>query len=261
MRLTYGANQRLGYRGDIITKERVKAAPAKENILFGSAVGYVGTDYKLGFQNPSPNKILAAGAIVASNVINGNVTVKTFDSSGNEVITTEAIAPVTYATGNDETWLLIKAAIEALDSNLTATIDVTPTTRGITVTHADNAVVLLDTWVVTLGGGQTTFSYSFDGTILGCAPRAPIEQNSDGTVYYKPGMKVGVLTKGIMTIYSEDIMTNASSIAVQHMVNGAIARGEIRTTTDSGKATAFTTLKPLDSVAADSLANVEINAP
>lgn len=255
MQTSYSANSTLTYRGDVITKERVKTAPAKENILFGSGLGYTGTSM-LGLQNPSPNKITFSVAADASTVVNGTVTVKTFTDAGVEVSTSQAIAPVTYAVSAANTYALVKAAIELLDSNLTATV----TGDTITVIHSSQAVVILSAFTAA-GGSAITISYQFDGTILGCAPRAPIEQNSDGTVYYKPGMMVGAVTKGIMTIYSEDAMTLGSSIAIQHMANGAIARGEVRTTTDSGKATAFTSLKPLSVVSADTLANVEINLP
>lgn len=261
MRETYGSPSKLTYEGDMIVNDGGESAPAKENIYPGRAVGYVGTA-NLGFQHPSPNKILAAGALVASNVINGNVTVKTFDSNQVEVVTTYAIAPVTYATGNDETFLLIKAAIEALNTKLTATIDVTPTTRGITVTHSEQGVILLDTFVVTAGAGQTTFTYSFDGTIVGTTPAMPLEAQSDGSVYAKPTTMVYALTQGIMTIKSVDASTRASSLAVQHIVNGATKpRGAIRTTTDSGKATAFTSLKVKLGADALALGNVEINNP
>lgn len=261
MRTDYGSPSALTYAGDILVNKGGESAPAKENIYPGRGVGYVGT-VNNGFQHPSANKILAAGAIVASNVINGNVTIKTFDANQVEVSTTYAIAPVTYATGNDETFLLIQAAIQLLDAKLTATIDVTPTTRGITVTHSENAVILLDTWVVTLGGGQTTFSYSFDGTIVGITPRIPVEAQLDGTVYAKPTTIVYALTQGIGTVLFVDAATRASSIAIQHVANGTTKpRGAVRTTTDSGKATAFTSMKV--KLGASALANgkIEINNP
>lgn len=261
MRTNYGSPSALTYEGEMIKNRGGHSAPAKENIYSGRAVGFVGNS-RLGYQHPSSNKILSAGAIVASNVINGNVTIKTFDSNQVEVITTYAIAPVTYATGNDETWLLIKAAIEALDSKLTATIDITPTTRGITVTHSSQAVILLDTWVVTAGAGQTTFTYSFNGTIDGVCPRIPVEAQSNGQVYAKPTTPIYAMSQGIMTVKFVDAANLSSSIAVQHIENGATKpRGSIRTTTDSGKATAFTSLKVELGASALSLGNVEINNP
>lgn len=262
MRTSYGAQDSLTYEGDIISLDRnVESAPAKENIYPGLGIGFVGTS-RLGYQHPSSNKILAAGALVEDNVINGNVTIKTFDANQVEVSTTHAIAPVTYAVGNDETWLAIKAAIELLDAKLTATIDVTPNTRGITVTHSEQAVILMDTWVVTLGVGQTTFSYSFDGTIDGPAVRQPVEAQSDGTVYYKPTTMVGAMTQGKMTVKFVDASNLASALAVQHIVNGTTKpRGSIRNTTDSGKATAFTSMKVCLGAGALEKGNVQLNNP
>lgn len=258
MQTSYGAPSKLTYRGKIVSDiKRVKSAPALEKLKFGSIGAFVGTSMN-GIQNPSPNKLTFSGALVASNTINGTVSWKTIDSDGAEVLNSSAIAQVTYASSNANTLDLIKAAIEALDTKLTATVS---GSDSIIVTHDDNAPVILSGFVVAAGSGQASVSYTFDGTLLGPVVNVPAEKPKTGDATVEPREMAGCLTQGIMTIYSEDAMTLASSLYAQFIDNGAIKRGEIRTGTDSSKAMAFSSLKPLSVVSADTLANVEINNP
>lgn len=255
MQTTYSAPNAKTYRGDIVSQnKRIKSAPALEKIKFGSVVGFVGTTMS-GLQNPSPNKFTFSGSLGASNVCNLNVTVKTI-SNGVEVSTTTAISPVTYATSHAATMTAIKDAIELAATSVTATVD----TNSITVVDDNGAVVILDSVAIT-GGSAVTVTYDFDGTILGVAQRQPTELNDDGTAYIAPSEMVGAMTQGIMTIYSHDAMNLGSSLYAQFIEATGYTRGEIRTSTASSKAKAFSTLKPYETVSSGNLANVEINNP
>lgn len=257
MQTSYSSPNKYGYPGDIVSEnKRVKGGPAVENLTPGTIGAYVGTAIN-GIQNPSSDKIIFSTALSSSNVIDGTVTWKTIDDNGNEVVNTDDIASVTYASSNANTLNLLKAAIELLDSKLTATVS---GSDSIIVTHDDYGVVILSDFAVT-GGSAVTVAYAFSGTLLGPIQRQPMEQNSDGTTDIKPREMAGCMTQGIMTIYSEDAMNLGSSMYAQFIDNGAILRGAVRTTSDSSKATAFSTLKPASSVSADSNGNVEINNP
>lgn len=259
MRTSFGSPAALTYEGDIVSQNyRAKSGVAKENIAFGSVVGFTGTE-NLGVQNPSPNKFTFSGALIAANVINLSVTVKTIDSNNKEVSTTTAMAPVTYAVSNDATMADIVTAIELLDTKLNATL---VGTDSINVIHSDQGVVIISGVLVTLGASQVTATYDFLGTLLGTAIKCPVEVRDDGTVGYNPTMMVGVMTQGLMTVKFVDATTLASTLYAQHVANGATKpRGSIRTGTDSGKATAFTGLTPAKGAGALALGNIELNLP
>lgn len=256
MQKVYGGPSRLTHRGDVVSGDKkVKSAAALEKILFGTIVGFVGTSIA-GVQNPSPNKLTFSAALSASNVVNGSITVKTIDSDNKEVTSTVSIDPITYASSHSATMTAIKAEIELKNPSLTATID----TNSITVTHSKNAVVILNGFAVT-GGTAVTVAYDFDGTMLGVATKISSELNEDGTVYIKPTELCPYLTQGTVTVQPVDAMNMSSSLYAQFIEASGIARGEIRTSTVSGNAKAFSGLKPDDKVTALSLGNVEINLP
>jgi len=250
------------YAGDITSKDStvVGGVACVENIPFGSVVGFIGTTCSA-IQAPAPNKVTFDINFEGSNVINANVTIKTLDANNKEVITTTAISPVTYATSNANTYALLKAAIEAVDtdSKLTATIDASAKT--VVLTHSDNFVVYLSGVAVTAGTNQAVATYSFSGTLLGPVPKATVERDSNGVAQYTPGMICPWLEKGSMYITSIDAMTLASSVYVQFIDNDTTKRGALRTGTDSGKAMAFSSLVPDSTVSAGELANMKINKP
>jgi hypothetical protein len=253
MRTDYGAPTYMTFAGDFGTKnDGGESAPAKENIYAGRVVAYVGP-VNLGFQHPSANKFTLSGSI-SSGTINLTVEVKTFDENQNEVSTVLPIAQVTYSTNHATTMGLIKAAIETLNPKLTATVD----TNSITVTHSDQAVIIITG--VTSSQGLTA-TYYFDGTLVGPTPKAPTEAASNGEVFLKPTSTIYGMTQGIMTVKFVDSVTRQSSLAVQHIANTNAPRGSIRNNTDSGKATAFTALKVRKEAGALSLGWVEINTP
>lgn len=261
MQTVYGHPGKLTYVGDIVSQNKeVESAPALEKIHAGSIIGYVGTEIK-GIQNPSANKFILSADTVTSNVINLKVTVKTVNGE-KEVITTTAISPVTFTSTHAGTMNLIKAAIQTADSNLIATVDSSDAnSRTIYVTHASNAVVIISDVLVTAGSSQATASYGFYGTLLAPALRAPYEANKDGSSYHPPTAMVGYMTKGTMTIKSIDAMNLSSSIYAQFIEDTNIPRGSIRTSSASGKATAFSAMKPNMKVSALSKANVKMNTP
>jgi hypothetical protein len=210
MQLNYGGPSALTYAGDVVSdNKRIKSAPALEKIYAGLVVGYdssyAGNEIK-GYQHPSPNKLTFSTSLSTSNVINGNVTLKTIDSNGNEVITTTAISPVTYATSHAATMTAIQDAIEGAFGSCVCTVD----TNSISVVNDSGAIVILSGFVVS-GGSAVSVSYDFNGTLVGVAQRQPQELNDDGSVYIPPNEMVGALTQGIITVMSNDAMTVNSS--------------------------------------------------
>ena len=261
MQTSFGYPSALGYEGEIVSENsRVKDAPALENIPFGRVIGYVGTT-KNGYQLPSANKFVFDADLVTSNTIDLTVTIKTI-SNGEEVSTESDMAQVTYASSHANTIDLICAAIEALDSNLTATDDASDTdNRTIYVTHASNAVVIISDVTVAAGGSQAGVDYAFYGTLEGLAVKAPLEYNSDNTVYFKPNQMVGAMTQGIMTANCIDSTNLGSTLYAQFITATDEPRGSIRTSTDSGVAQVFSALSCALGASSGSLGNFEINRP
>jgi hypothetical protein len=261
MQTSYGSPTALTFSGDIVSdNKRVKGFPALEKIYFGKVVGYPVaysnlTDIKV--QHPSSNKLTFSTTLSASNVINGTLTVKSVDVDGNESIATASILPVTYATSHAST---MQDIADAIDTASGGNVVLVISGNSITVKAEENAVVILSGFVVS-GGSAVTVSYDFDGTILGIAQRQSMELKQDGTAYIEPTQMVGVMTQGIMTVKSEDAMNYTSSIYTQIIEETGKSRGSIRTSTATGKAVAFSGLKPNGVATAGSLVNVEINNP
>lgn len=259
----YGYPSAKTQEGEITSKyfETLGGVPCVENIGFGKVASYVGNEI-LALQKPAPNKITMSANFITSNVINCNVTFIDISSNEKQVDpVTTAIAPVTFTSDNANTYDLLAAAIEATDAdgNITATVNATDKT--IVVTHADNKVVYLSGLVVTAGVSQATPTYSFSGTLLGPVPKAEIEQDADGVAQYTPTMIPAPLQKGSMYMKSIDNINYASSCYVQFIDNGTIKRGDLRTSTDSGKAMAFSSLVPDGKEDAGSLVNIKLNRP
>lgn len=261
MQTSYGSPSELTYAGDIVSdNKRVKGYPALEKLYFGKVVGYPVAYANLNdikVQHPSSNKLTFSTTLGASNVVNGKLTIKTIDENGNEVITTYAMLPVTYAVSHASTMQDIADALDvASGGNAVFVIS----GNSITVKAEENAVVILSNFAVT-GGSAVTVSYTFDGTLLGVVERQPTELNDDGTAYIKPTEMAGVMTQGIMTVKSKDAMNYTSSIYTQIIEETGITRGTIRTSTASGNAIAFSSLVPNGVASAGALVNVEINKP
>lgn len=259
MRTSYGPQAAMGREGDIVSLHKDGfSAPAKENIYPGRVVGFTGTE-RLGYQHPSPNKFTLSGTL-SSGTVDLNVEIKTFVDGVETTTGAVPIGQVTYSGSHATTMGLIEAAIELLvdaqgDLKLAATVD----TNSITVVHSDQAVIILS------GGASSqglTFTYPFDGTIDGPVDRGPVEAQADGTVYYPPGTPVYAMTQGKMTVTFVDASDLSSALAVQHIANGTTKpRGAIRNTTDSGKATAFTSMKVAVGAGALAKGNVQLNNP
>jgi len=264
MQTSYGYPSSKTFAGDIVSEDkRVKSYPALENLSFGSIAGYVGTEI-LGIQNPSPNKFTFSGDLVASNVINGKVTIKTI-SNGAEVSTTYTISPVTYATSHAATMTALKTAYQdaATSAGLALTLDTSDANgRTFKAVATDNAVVIFSDIVVTAGAGQATVTYYFDGTLMGFVNKQACERDPvTGTYYVSPQNVCGLMTQGIMTVTSIDAVDMSSTIYAQFIDNSTTKRGMVRTSTDSGKAVVFTGAKPQDKVSAGALCDIELNLP
>jgi len=264
MQTSYGYPSSKTFAGDIVSEDkRVKSYPTLENLSFGSIAGYVGTEI-LGIQNPSPNKFTFSGDLVASNVINGKVTIKTI-SNGAEVSTTYTISPVTYATSHAATMTALKTAYQdaATSAGLALTLDTSDANgRTFKAVATDNAVVIFSDIVVTAGAGQATVTYYFDGTLMGFVNKQACERDPvTGTYYVSPQNVCGLMTQGIMTVTSIDAVDMSSTIYAQFIDNSTTKRGMVRTSTDSGKAVVFTGAKPQDKVSAGALCDIELNLP
>jgi hypothetical protein len=264
MQTSYGYPSSKTFAGDIVSEDkRVKSYNSLENLSIGSIAGFVGTEI-LGIQNPSPNKFTFSGDLVASNVINGKVTIKTV-VNGAEVSTTYTISPVTYATSHAASMTLLKNAYEtaATAAGLALTLDTADANgRTFKAVATDNAVVTFSNIVVTAGAGQATVTYYFDGTLMGFVTTKALEQDpTTGTYYVKPQNMCGIMTQGIMTVTSVDAVDMSSTIYAQFIDNSTTKRGMVRTSTDSGKAVVLTGAKPQDKVTAGALCDIELNLP
>ncbi len=268
MQTTYGYPDQRTYPGNIISEDYFATSkPALEKITAGSVVGYVGNEL-LAFQNPSSNKFVLSADLIASNKVNLTLKIKTIDSSNKESSVSVAMAEITYGISHAATMTAICAAIAAADTTgkTSATVDAADGTgRTIYVTHSENAVIILSGVTVTAGVSQATVSYDFYGKLYGIAAyKGNSEQDlSTGKTYINPTEPVGAIKQGVITIYSIDAMNMDSTMYAQFIedTGASIERGQIRTSTASSKAIAFSGLKPNAKVAALAVSEVELNLP
>lgn len=243
------------------TKSRVKSFPLAETVPFGRVIGTVATDGSIG-QLPSANKLILSADLVTSNVTNANITVIT-TADGVDTTTTTAITAVTFATSHLNTFgTLLKAAIEAVDTKLTATLDTSDTNnRTMYVTHSDNAVVIISGVIVTLGGSQATASYSFYGKLRGVSVISNRQPDSNGVRQFKGGDIAGVVSQGRVIVKPIDASDINSTLYVQFIDDTNKPRGTIRTSTASGKAIAISPTTLNGSAIALAANTMELNLP
>lgn len=217
------------------------------------------------------------GVDMTARLPNQNLSTITFDAdlvSSNEIdgdINGSAIATVTFSSTHLATMNLIADAIEALDSNLTATVG-GANNRVITVVgNADADTINAANFVVTNGASQAgvTEDNSTSDTLFGIALRIQNKENklnssgSDGPEPYFEGEAVSMLTRGRVYVYVEDAVDSDDDVYLRYVQGGDADEkpGQFRSNADGGDAFKVEDARWVWGASADGLAVLEINKP
>lgn len=180
-----------------------------------------------------------------------------------------AIATVTFTSDHDATMALIAAAIEAADSDVTATVG-GANNRTLTVTSVAGSVALVSDWVVTLGSSQAgvTETNTSSDAFYGVAMRSQSKENlygntgSAGAAPYYAGEAVSMLTKGRIYVKVEDAV-DADDLVYMRTVPASATElaGQFRGTAVSNQTVQVTSARWIVGASAGELAVLEINQP
>ena len=228
----------------------VVSNPAAGAVNFG--LGVISSSQRTaGARKPARNKavITFSADFVASNLINGS-------------INGTAIAQVTYATSNANTYNLVKTAIEtvltALGLTGTVTVDATAHTVTILLTGSEQTSLLLASWAVTAGASQATntIAYSTDGFFRGVALHQHRQVRADGTFGYADTDPVAVMRRGRVWVLVTEAVSEGDTAYCVLATSGS--EGKFCKTSTGNLATGGTFAA---AAAQNALAPLDINLP
>jgi hypothetical protein len=182
---SYSDSLVIGYEGEVASsyKQMLKSGNTKEKIFFGRGLARYKDTLSEGFKTIAADKVSFDADFVASNTINGNVTIISVDAdTGVQTETTTAISQVTYAASHASTLAAVVTAIEAISGvNAAGTAS---SGRTITVLGEAGKMIRLSGFVVAAGSSQAAVSYDTALGFKGISAQENKEPDSNGDVYY-----------------------------------------------------------------------------
>lgn len=236
---SYSETHEIGYEGQVAStyKNKLKSGNTKEKIFFGRGLSRFGDTVSEGFKTIAADKVAFDADFVASNTINGNVTIISVDSdTGIQTETTTAITQVTYASSHAATLAAVVTVIEAVTGvNAAGT---SSSGRVITVAGEAGKIIRLSGFAVAAGSSQANVTYDTTLGFKGVSVMELKEPDSNGDVYYSAQDNLSIAKENEIFV-AVDVAVNPRTVPYVRIVadsstNQAI--GQFTSSTNAAKA-------------------------